>query len=200
MPDSLLGLRQNNAGKDILLFSRSPMVPKKRGCTEKWVLGLPLVPTTPPLAPTRCYAELKPPLLPLILSLSISLSPLPRSISPSILKLQRRGTRGGVSWLPPSNQISFWWKCLAAAKIRFSLWEGARAGGWSEAVQHGSAPVGRHDKSELCIMDESSILRRRGLQVGKQMSSCAVSLGWLCTLLYVCVVSEAPVLVCTAHG
>lgn len=44
MPDSLLRLEQNNAGKDILSFSWSPRVPKKRGCSEKWVLGLPLVP------------------------------------------------------------------------------------------------------------------------------------------------------------
>lgn len=42
---------------------------------------------------------------------------------------QREKTRGGVTWLAPSNQISFWWKCLAAAKIRFSLREGVRKGG-----------------------------------------------------------------------
>lgn len=35
MPDSLLRLEQNNAGKDILSFSWSPRVPKKRGCSEK---------------------------------------------------------------------------------------------------------------------------------------------------------------------
>lgn len=38
-------------------------------------------------------------------------------------------------------------------------------------MQHGSAPVERHDKWVLCTMDESSILRRRGLQVGEQKGS-----------------------------
>lgn len=41
-------------------------------------------------------------------------------------------------------------------------------------MQRGFAPVGRHDKSGLCTMDESSILRRRGLQVGKANVSVAV--------------------------
>lgn len=48
-PDSLLRLRQNNAGKDFLSFSWSPRVPEKRGDTKKWVLGLPLVP--------RCHSS-----------------------------------------------------------------------------------------------------------------------------------------------
>ena len=42
----------------------------------------------------------------------------------------------------------------------------------SQSVQHGYVPIGRHEKPELCSMDESSILRRRGLQVGKWKLVC----------------------------
>lgn len=46
----------------------------------------------------------------------------------------------------------------------------------SQPVQRGFTPVGRHDKSGLGIMDESSILRRRGLQVGEQTLAVFVEL------------------------
>ena len=39
-------------------------------------------------------------------------------------------------------------------------------------MQHGYAPVGRHEKPGLRTMDESSILRRRGLQVGEPNVPC----------------------------
>ena len=42
-------------------------------------------------------------------------------------------------------------------------------------MQHGYAPVGRHEKPGLRTMDESSILRRRGLQVGEPTCRAAVS-------------------------
>lgn len=58
-----------------------------------------------------------------------------------------------------------------------------------ESVQHGCAPVRRYDKSGLCTMDEPSILRRRGLQVGKQIKLCLHVLlcllglfPWICML------------------
>lgn len=41
-------------------------------------------------------------------------------------------------------------------------------------MQHGYAPVGRHAKSGLYTMDESSILRRRGLQVGNKTAVFAL--------------------------
>lgn len=51
------------------------------------------------------------------------------------------------------------------------------AGGWSQPAQRGFTPAGRHDKSGLWTMDESSILRRRGLQVGETMQPDACVCG-----------------------
>lgn len=181
--------RQNNAGKDILSFSWSPRVPEKRGSTKKWVLGLPLVPGTPhlPLAPARCYAKLElpvflllpgPPSLPLPLSFSLALA---RSVSLLHSWSCRGEEQHEVSADCPLQSDKFWSKCLAAAKIRFSL----REEGGSRRLEWGSAAWLRtgEDKSGLCTMDESSILRRRGLQVGSHMSPClcvcAALLGWL---------------------
>lgn len=74
------------------------------------------------------------------------------------------------------------------------------AGGWSQPAQRGFTPAGRHDKSGLWTMDESSILRRRGLQVGEPMQLgarvcvdecvCAapeICVGWSCGVTLYCV-------------
>lgn len=67
-------------------------------------------------------------------------------------------------------------------------------------MQHGCAPVGRHDKSGLCTMDEPSILRRRGLQVGKQIEPslrvglCLLGLFFPLNLRAVCEASALIVL------
>ena len=127
MPDSLLRLEQNNAGKDILSFSWSPRVPKKRGCSEKWVLGLPLVPLhlTHPLTPARRCAKLELPIFPLSHSPSLSLAS-SLSFTPEVTG-ERNKRRCQLT--TPLQSDKFWWKCLAAAKIRFSWREGGREGG-----------------------------------------------------------------------
>lgn len=68
-------------------------------------------------------------------------------------------------------------------------------------MQRGFALAGRHGKSGLCIMDESSILRRRGLQVGKRLSPCLCGAGGVGGfvlegdfVLCACVICVAPVL------
>ena len=68
-------------------------------------------------------------------------------------------------------------------------------------MQRGFTPGGRHEKSQCCTMDESSILRRRGLQVGRQCSRACVgsrrSAGFDLQddfVLYVYTAFQAPVL------
>lgn len=109
-------------------------------------LGAPTCPRYTPstLPPTPCYAKLELPIFSFLLyspSLSTSLSPsLPSSLSlspsfaPSLSftpEVTERNKRR-CQLTAPLQSDKFWWKCLAAAKIRFSRREGGREGGGRE--------------------------------------------------------------------
>lgn len=108
----------------------------------------------------------------------------------------RREARGVVSWLPSLQSDKLWWKCSAAAKIRFSLREGGREEQWGKEGESEGAGARRRsvashgqrgdEKSGLCTMDESSILRRRGLQVGEPDAAVSLCVS-LCLHVCVCV-------------